>query len=553
MRLFTPMKRKAYALSFFLLFAGLLAHAQLKIGDNPTTINKSSILELESTRQGLLLPRLTDTVAINGLTPPDGMIIFLTSDKSLRLRSNGSWKKIADLAAAASNWALTGNTGTDSTLNFIGTVDGEPLIMKTNNAERLRINSNGFVGIGQNTPTANLDVNGTVKLESLAADSTLLQVLVLAADGSVYKRTISSSVFQNAIKAINGIQAQALSLSAASSTSVDTVTITNRTADSTIALTLPVQNGSSPTKPYGFLTLADWNKIQSSLQTLLVGAVATVSNVNGAHIDSTGTTRTIVLHPADATNPGIVTAGTQTFGGDKTFNGNTTAAGTLTLKNVADNATLDSVLVISNGLVQKRQVSAAAFGNAIRSINGNKDTAQIFAFKNAGTDLTVTNASAAGTDSVFLNIPNAGIGARGVVTTATQTFAGTKNFQDSVNAAKALLVGTGSSANSTVQVNGSMSLAITTVSIGYTITGTDNTILANTSSAPFSVTLPSPTNITGRIYTIKKIGTGGIDNALTIIPSGGATIDGGSTYIIYNDWTYVSMQTDGVNWYVIKK
>jgi hypothetical protein len=57
---------------------GMLANAQLKVGDNPTSIQKSSILELESTRQGLLLPRLTDTTAINSLTPPDGMIIFLT-------------------------------------------------------------------------------------------------------------------------------------------------------------------------------------------------------------------------------------------------------------------------------------------------------------------------------------------------------------------------------------------------------------------------------------------------------------------------------------------
>ncbi|HWK03229.1 MAG TPA: hypothetical protein VNS58_06340, partial [Puia sp.] len=356
MRLFTPKRRKTLFLSLFMLLTATLVKAQLKIGDNPTSINKSSILELESTRQGLLLPRLTDTGAINALTPPDGMIIYLTSDNSLRLRSNGSWKKIADLAAASANWALTGNTGTDSTLNFIGTVDGKPLVMKTNNAERLRINSNGFIGIGQNTPTANLDVNGTVKLENLAADSTDLQVLVLAADGSVYKRTVSSTVFQNAIRAINGIQAQALSITAAASTTTDTVAIANRTADSTIALTLPVQNGSSPTKPYGFLTLADWNKIQSGIQTIAIGAVAASSDVNGATIVSDTTSRTIILHPADATNPGIVTAGTQTFGGDKTFNGNTTVNGTVTLNNVATNTTLDSVLVISNGLVQKRQV-----------------------------------------------------------------------------------------------------------------------------------------------------------------------------------------------------
>src|SRR6478735_3322222 len=89
--------RKGLLLAAF-MGTGMLANAQLKVGDNPTNIQKSSILELESTRQGLLLPRLTDTAAINSLTPPDGMIIYLNTDKSLRLRSNGVWKKIADLS-----------------------------------------------------------------------------------------------------------------------------------------------------------------------------------------------------------------------------------------------------------------------------------------------------------------------------------------------------------------------------------------------------------------------------------------------------------------------
>src|SRR5882762_9532014 len=185
MHLLTPRKQKVLLLSSFFLLSALLTKAQLKVGDNPTNIQKSSILELESSRQGLLLPRLADTVAINALNPPDGMIIYLNTDNSLRLRSNGSWKKIADLAAATSNWSLSGNSGTDSTLNFIGTVDGKPLVMKTNNSERLRINSNGNIGIGTSTPTATLNVNGTVKLENLADGTTELNVLVLAADGSV--------------------------------------------------------------------------------------------------------------------------------------------------------------------------------------------------------------------------------------------------------------------------------------------------------------------------------------------------------------------------------
>ncbi len=533
-----------------LFLIGTLAKAQLKIGDNPTNIQKSSILELESSRQGLLLPRLADTVAINALTPPDGMIIYLNSDKSLRLRSNGTWKKIADLGEAASNWSLTGNSGTNPATQFIGTLDGQPLVIRTQNEERMRIDANGNIGIGTNNPTAKLNVDGTVKLENLAAGTNELEVLVLAADGSVYKRTMSSSSFENAIKAINGIQKQTLNITAEASTTQDNVLVENRDADSTIAIYLPVQNGSAgAARPYGFLTYGDWQKIQSAIQTITIGAVASASNINGASISADSTSRTMTLHPADLTNPGIVTAGEQTFGGDKTFAGNTTVDGTLKLNNVSVNANADSVLVINNGVIEKRQVSAAAFGNAIRSINGNRDTAQAFSFAETGTDLNITTD---GTNNVFLNVPNAGVAARGVVSTSAQQFAGSKTFQDSVTASATMLVGGTGYANSTVQVDGSLAMAIKMVTGSYTATAGDNTILANTSSSSATVTLPAAAGIAGRIYTIKKIGTGGIDNELTITPSTG-TIDGGSSYVIYNDWTYVTLQTDGNNWFIIKK
>ncbi len=543
---------KIYLLFALFLLTGIMANAQLKIGTNPTTIQKSSILELESSRQGLLLPRLTDTAAINLLLPPDGMIIYLVPDNSLRVRSNGYWKKIADAGAASSNWTITGNSGTDSTLNFMGTIDGKPLTIRTNSQPRLIVGSNGNVGIGTTTPSAKFEVNGTVKFDSLAFDSTQVTVLVLAADGSVLKRNISSAVFANSIRAINGIQAQTLSLKATTSLANDSIRVVNTGADSTISLVMPVQDGSSVTKPYGFLTLADWKRISTTVNVITIGAVGATSNVNGATIATTNdSTRTITLTPADGANPGLLTAIAQTIGGDKTFNGNIVSNGTLTLNNVATNSVLDSVLVISNGLIQKRQVNTSAFSGAIRSINGNRDSLQTFAFRNSGTDLTVSTNT---TDSVLLNVPDAGTGARGVVTTTAQTFGGTKHFADSLAAGKALLVGnvSGGNANSTVQVSGSMSMSIITVTGATTLDVSHNTVLGNTTSGPITITLPSPTNIAGRIYTIKKIGTGDIDNALTIAPNGG-TIDGGTNFIIYNDYTFVTLQTDGTNWYIIKK
>ncbi len=92
--------------NFRLLFKSLLIiamvfcasyslQAQVKIGNNPNSINSNSLLEMESTAKGVLLPR-SATPQIAAMTAvPSGMILFNTTDSAIYLRRDTGWVVLA--------------------------------------------------------------------------------------------------------------------------------------------------------------------------------------------------------------------------------------------------------------------------------------------------------------------------------------------------------------------------------------------------------------------------------------------------------------------------
>jgi hypothetical protein len=58
-------------------------------------------------------------------------------------------------------WELNGNGGTDPSNMFLGTTDKQPLIIKTNGQEVMRLKPFGSVGIGTSEPTGALEVVGS--------------------------------------------------------------------------------------------------------------------------------------------------------------------------------------------------------------------------------------------------------------------------------------------------------------------------------------------------------------------------------------------------------
>ncbi len=390
MKVFTKLAR--IAIVILVAFTATRSYAQLKVGTNPTQIQKSSILELESDKQGFLLPRLTDTAAINALNPPDGMLIYFTPNnatgKGLYMRKSGMWQRITTDSVSLAKWSKEGDVLSGN--EKLGSLNAQSLKVITNNLERLvidgttgdvTINENATVSkdlsvsqdlnVADSSSTGKLFVNDTVQFRNLNSSTSLTEILVIdtAAGGNVRRRTIATDAFKN------------------------------------------------------------W----------FVGAFKNTSNANGLSRITGALADSLVLHAATATTPGGVSI-------------------------------------------------------------------------------------------------------------ETQTFAGHKTFQDTLTAAATALVGSTGNANSTLQVSGSLSLSIRTVTANTTLGATDYTVLVDASGAAVTVTLPAPSaSISGRTYIVKKI-AGGLTN--DVIISG--AIEDGTSMSIYNDWTVVKLQTDGVKWYVIK-
>lgn len=91
----------------------------------------------------------------------------LTGSEITAIVQSGVTKKttvqsIANLGGGASSfngdsvlkyaWGLTGNSGTNPSTNFIGTIDAQDFVTKTYNTERYRIDTNGFWTFNQTTP-----------------------------------------------------------------------------------------------------------------------------------------------------------------------------------------------------------------------------------------------------------------------------------------------------------------------------------------------------------------------------------------------------------------
>jgi len=144
--------------------------AQVAINRDGSLPDTSAMLDIKSTSKGILIPRMTTAERTAIPSPAKGLLVYDTTTVSFWYYNGSAWTNL--VAANSNGWSLTGNSGTDTSKNFIGTVDDKPLLVKINNVysgitdAHNGITSWGYKALMSNTTGNYISAFGTSALTS---------------------------------------------------------------------------------------------------------------------------------------------------------------------------------------------------------------------------------------------------------------------------------------------------------------------------------------------------------------------------------------------------
>jgi hypothetical protein len=142
------MKRSLLSKLCIIFMVAFAYHGNLiaQVGINTTTPQAGSMLDIDSPDKGLLVPRV-DIADLSTITPITGgatesLLVYNTNaltGKGFHYWSGAQW------VAVSNDWKASGNSGTTPGPNFVGTLDNVALSFRTNNIERFRMTTTGYL------------------------------------------------------------------------------------------------------------------------------------------------------------------------------------------------------------------------------------------------------------------------------------------------------------------------------------------------------------------------------------------------------------------------
>jgi|GEM_PF-2059144 len=525
----------------FIAFSGIisLVYSQTVVTDTAgyTTADGSAVMDVRSTTKGLLLPRLTASQKGSVSSPADGLLLYQSSGSTgLYLRNNGSWEKLGTYSLPS----LTSGSVLFS--------DGTTISQDNSNFKWDNVNKR--LGIGT-SPNYNLHVVSSTGTNNWP-------VFVTASNGSIGNRAITGysqvgtgstsdnyGIFGQVDGTTSGINCGSYGIASGSSTENFGV-YGNTVGDGTYNFGV---NGKSTGTPSGA-------KYNYGVNGYAGGATGTNSYNVGVFGESvgTGTYNIGVSGRAQVTDNvnygmwgGAYGVGTSTNYAVRAWAANGGTA------NYAVYATATGTSAYSF------YGNAGAFYNASTGSFGGNVTVPTLNTGNGNYELYAMNQNVQTTDAVTFATINTGEGAnelydmnQNVQTTDAVTFA-TINTGEGANELYDMNQNVTTTSDVTfANISGTgISLPFASKTSAYTITSSDYSIAADASSGAFDITLPTASGITGRIYFIKRINSGG--NAVTVVTTSSQTIDGATTFSLSAQYASLMVQSNGSNWIIISK
>jgi hypothetical protein len=404
--------KKIYTLALLISVSQLKTLAQ-NVGINSTgaTPSASSMLDVESTNKGVLIPRiaLTDATDVATIASPATSLLIYNTATAGASPSNvvpgyyywdgAKWQSFG--GSGGKNWSLLGNAGTVAATNFMGTTDNVDVVFKRNNIRSgllgLTNTSFGYNTLIAVTGTQNVAM-GAFSLASAVAASSNVAVGYQALNLNVSNNNNTAVGFNALRKATannnTGVGSSALenTTTGANNTAVGyqslltNITGDNNTATGYGALNFSTTNDNTAN---GYFAL---NKNAAGAQNTALGSKALEANVAGNNNTAVG------YQALNANGQGSVTPAQGTGNTAVGFNASSdnrlgttnTAVGAYSLsKNTVTGNTSVGYNALNNNTTGANNV---ALGNAAGLIN---TTGSFNTFIGSGANATAINFSKA--------------------------------------------------------------------------------------------------------------------------------------------------------------
>ncbi len=523
---------------FLLSNQSLFAQVDGKIGTNPGNKAASAVLELESTTKGFLLPRMT-AAQMNAISSPaNGLAVYNTDLQCTFLYRGSSWVSLCDSATngltksgsvISLGGALTGATTITATntntlaisglqggaaTDSIMTLDGATGVLRRRTVTDVLENSGNVWLVGGNTLTGTGTV-GSNSNHDFGIETNGTTRLTFTSAGAITQTGTGQVTLTGNVDATNGLDVTNAQLTAnAGSTLTGTTNINATGAGAT-----NIGNASSTTTVVGPTNV---NTTGTSATTIgnassIVTVAGTTSVTGATTINTTGSNNTTIGNASSTT---AVTGATNinTTGSAATVIGNASSTTTITgpsvnVTGLNGGASTDSIMTVTAAGAVRRRTVDDVVGNSLTANNGL-------------TKSTATNVQLGGT-----LIQNTAIAQGGF----NVNFSGGN-----------VAVGSATAPTSTFQVTGSQAGSYRKVTAGATLAATDYIVLANATSGAITLTLPTASTCTGRMYYIGK--SDETANAVNFSPA--LYLTETTTIASVNFAKKYKIVSDGSNWWI---